>query len=46
MMDALGILQHHDAVAGTENQKVADDYAERLYKAIEANSGTYSAVLD
>ena len=22
----MGILQHHDAVAGTEKQRVADDY--------------------
>lgn len=24
--DTLGILQHHDAVAGTEKQAVADNY--------------------
>ncbi|PKI53731.1 hypothetical protein CRG98_025861, partial [Punica granatum] len=28
--DALAILQHHDAVSGTEQQHVADDYAKRL----------------
>jgi hypothetical protein len=27
---ALGVAQHHDAVAGTEKQHVADDYAKRL----------------
>lgn len=27
---AMGVLQHHDAVAGTEKQHVAFDYAERL----------------
>lgn len=26
METAMGILQHHDAVAGTEKQRVADDY--------------------
>ncbi|XP_024541409.1 alpha-mannosidase isoform X1 [Selaginella moellendorffii] len=28
--DALAILQHHDAVTGTEQQHVANDYAKRL----------------
>lgn len=28
--DALGIAQHHDAVSGTEQQHVANDYATRL----------------
>ena len=27
---AMGILQHHDAVTGTEKQHVADDYAKTL----------------
>ncbi|KYQ93883.1 alpha-mannosidase [Tieghemostelium lacteum] len=30
MRQAMGVLQHHDAVSGTEQQHVADDYAERL----------------
>jgi len=28
--EAQGILQHHDAVAGTEKQAVAEDYARIL----------------
>ncbi|CAK9177487.1 unnamed protein product [Ilex paraguariensis] len=28
--DALAVVQHHDAVSGTEQQHVADDYAKRL----------------
>eukprot|EP01133_Synstelium_polycarpum_P001460 gene1460-1693_t len=30
LREAQGVLQHHDAVAGTEQQHVANDYAERL----------------
>lgn len=27
----MGVMQHHDAVTGTEKQHVSNDYAERLY---------------
>ncbi len=30
LSDAMAIVQHHDAVAGTELQHVANDYAKRL----------------
>jgi len=30
LMQNMGILQHHDAVAGTEKLKVANDYTFRL----------------
>ncbi|KAJ9676509.1 hypothetical protein PVL29_021837 [Vitis rotundifolia] len=30
LADALAIVQHHDAVTGTEKQHVSDDYAKRL----------------
>jgi len=26
----MGIVQHHDAISGTERQDVANDYAQRL----------------
>ena len=29
--EAMGVMQHHDAVTGTEKQLVADDYARVLY---------------
>lgn len=32
--EAMGVMQHHDAVTGTEKQFVADDYARILYKSI------------
>lgn len=34
--EAMGIVQHHDAVSGTERQKVTDDYALRLSDGISA----------
>jgi hypothetical protein len=30
MLDSMGVYQHHDAVAGTAKQHVADDYNMRL----------------
>jgi lysosomal alpha-mannosidase len=30
MREAMGIMQNHDAVTGTERQKVASDYARIL----------------
>ena len=32
----MGIVQHHDAVSGTEKQHVAEDYAQRLADGIDA----------
>ena len=31
----MGVMQHHDAITGTEKQHVANDYARILYNAIE-----------
>ena len=31
MREAMGVLQHHDAVSGTAKQAVTFDYAERLH---------------
>ncbi len=31
----MGVVQHHDAVSGTEKQEVAFDYAQRLSVGID-----------
>jgi hypothetical protein len=32
----MGLIQHHDAISGTERQHVADDYVLRLSDGIDA----------
>lgn len=34
--EAMGVMQHHDAVSGTERQHVADDYVQRLSQGVDA----------
>ena len=41
LMDAMGVNQHHDAVTGTGKQAVADEYAQRVFKAMEKNNQVY-----
>lgn len=45
MMNNIGIMQHHDAITGTGKQRVADDYMNRMYKSMNQNSKTYSAMV-
>jgi len=35
MKEAMAVLQHHDAVTGTEKQHVANDYARLLHMGVE-----------
>lgn len=42
---AMGVVQHHDAITGTEKQFVADDYARMLNAAIEKAQEPVSAII-
>ncbi|XP_036321214.1 lysosomal alpha-mannosidase isoform X2 [Rhagoletis pomonella] len=44
--EAMGVMQHHDAVTGTEKQAVAADYARHLEVAIRACSMNTRAILN
>ncbi|ALC39282.1 CG9463 [Drosophila busckii] len=46
MRETMGIMQHHDAVTGTEKQKVALDYAKRLSVAIRACGANMRNILN
>uniref|UniRef100_A0A1A9ZH71 Alpha-mannosidase n=1 Tax=Glossina pallidipes TaxID=7398 RepID=A0A1A9ZH71_GLOPL len=46
MRETMGIMQHHDAVTGTEKQKVAYDYAKRLEVAFRACGANTRAALN
>uniref|UniRef100_A0A6E8WBV9 Alpha-mannosidase n=1 Tax=Anopheles coluzzii TaxID=1518534 RepID=A0A6E8WBV9_ANOCL len=46
LREVMGVMQHHDAITGTEKQHVADDYARMLYKAFEACSANTRSALN
>lgn len=49
LKEAIGIMQHHDAITGTEKQHVADDYArivtEAIHLAVNETAGPYRPCL-
>lgn len=42
--DIISVLQHHDAIAGTESQDVSIDYATSLAKALGNKSNTTTGI--
>lgn len=42
----MGVMQHHDAVTGTEKQHVAEDYARLLDRAMKAGSANTRDILN
>ena len=45
LREAMGTMQHHDAITGTEKQHVADDYARTLARGFEDASGAVSVAI-
>jgi lysosomal alpha-mannosidase len=45
LLNELGVNQHHDAVTGTGKQKVANDYALRLFKGMKQSDAQYSELM-
>jgi lysosomal alpha-mannosidase len=42
---AMGVMQHHDAITGTEKQDVANDYTTMLYKGIAKTQDSISKII-
>ncbi|XP_056631266.1 lysosomal alpha-mannosidase-like [Diorhabda sublineata] len=45
LKEAMGVMQHHDAITGTEKQQVANDYVRRLSRGIEHAEKDFGTVL-
>lgn len=45
METSMGILQHHDAVAGTAKQRVANDYIATALRSINSFSPLYRQII-
>lgn len=45
LREAIGIMQHHDAITGTEKQEVAQDYARILTKAMTNSEKDVTSII-
>lgn len=45
MLDAVAVVQHHDAITGTGKQHTSDDYKSRIFKAMEQTNSVYAEVI-
>ena len=45
-MDIQGVLQHHDAVTGTEKKHVLENYNYVLYRQIQQNTDNYAEMVN
>ena len=46
LLDAMGVVQHHDAVSGTARQLVSEDYTDILNIGINGNSWRHAKVIN
>ncbi|KAJ4433198.1 hypothetical protein ANN_15455, partial [Periplaneta americana] len=46
LREAMGVMQHHDAITGTEKQHVAGDYARLQYRAMDEASVSVETALN
>uniref|UniRef100_A0A336LYZ7 Alpha-mannosidase n=1 Tax=Culicoides sonorensis TaxID=179676 RepID=A0A336LYZ7_CULSO len=46
LREAMGVMQHHDAITGTEKQKVAFDYSRILHQGMESCSVNVKSALN